>query len=218
MANGKSPLKILGPEILGLLVIFVIILGALNYFNILSLSRLYPTLFGSLPQQNPIKFSKQSVWNCPVSRDFCSKGEKIIYNGNPAVAYKLPVGSFVYSINSVEDSLKFYVNAKDQSAPIGLYQSNIIEDSCYRVTYTMGSDSTISKFDLFPLFRKTQLAIIGKSNVDVKTPSKNLIVQIQKSKIYPKDSGKPVFIKCSVKYVKPNQFGTFLDINTDTFK
>lgn len=51
MANGKSPLKILGPEIIGLVIVFALILGVLNYFNILSLSQIYPNLFGSLPQR-----------------------------------------------------------------------------------------------------------------------------------------------------------------------
>lgn len=73
MADNKSPLKLLSSEIIGLLAIFVIILGGLNYFNILSLSQLYPNQFSSLPHQTP-----KITLACPVDKNFCSSGREIL--------------------------------------------------------------------------------------------------------------------------------------------
>lgn len=103
MANGKSSLKILGlgiAEVIGLLTVFALILGVLNYFNILSLSRLYPSLFGSLPQQNrssvPTPTPLTSI-PCPVDPQFCSTGRLIATTFGKtkfyALAYTLPTNT-----------------------------------------------------------------------------------------------------------------------------
>lgn len=68
MANGKSPFKILGPEIAGLFIAFAVILGVLNYFNILSLSQIYPNLFGFLPQREQTSVGSNNYKDVTVER------------------------------------------------------------------------------------------------------------------------------------------------------
>lgn len=50
-SNNKPILKVLGIEALVLLIVTIIIILLLNYFNVFSLSRISPSLFGFLPNQ-----------------------------------------------------------------------------------------------------------------------------------------------------------------------
>jgi len=63
--NWNFLLVLLG-EITGLILIFLVILGVLNYFNIISLSKIYPNQLGWLPQATqsagPTYDSKTSLW------------------------------------------------------------------------------------------------------------------------------------------------------------
>lgn len=109
MANEKSPLKILGPEIIVLLAIFALILGVLNYFNILSLSSLYPNPFSSLPHRpfsavrtNQTTVSKEPVTiGCPVEEKFCKNAQILYRPGTKAyqgLGWNLPTGSPLISV------------------------------------------------------------------------------------------------------------------------
>lgn len=97
--------------ILGLILGVLFIFGVLNYFNVLSLSRLYPNLFGSLPHKTT--FNKISnlptpapleikTFTCPVDKD-CNSGEKVsILNAIPpfyGIGYvKLSAGTKLLAI------------------------------------------------------------------------------------------------------------------------
>lgn len=84
--------------ILGVIFIFLI----LNYFNILSLSTLYPKYFGSLPHA-PYNFisrtpQEKKIPICPVSKEFCKTGVPI-YDGSKflGIGYKLPIGNKIFT-------------------------------------------------------------------------------------------------------------------------
>lgn len=89
-SDGKKSLQILGfgiAEILGILAVIAIFFGVLNYFNILSLSSLYPKYFGSLPHQ-PLSQSTQTIstnftlqktsYSCPLDAKYCKNGEVVV--------------------------------------------------------------------------------------------------------------------------------------------
>ncbi len=92
-----NPLLLLTIEIFGLIIFFVVFLLILNFFNILSLSKLYPNQFGFLPhltqtqqttnnnqQTNPtaiptisdLKYDGLFV-SCPVDKTQCQDGKSI---------------------------------------------------------------------------------------------------------------------------------------------
>ena len=77
----KSWLKVFALEVLFVGIVLILLFGILNYFNILSLSSLYPQL-GFLPQKNVSQtISTLNKLSCPSLKEFCQKGESIIKDG-----------------------------------------------------------------------------------------------------------------------------------------
>ena len=77
----KSWLKVFALEVLFVGVVLILLFGILNYFNILSLSSLYPQL-GFLPQKNMSQtISTLNKLSCPSLKEFCQKGKSIIKDG-----------------------------------------------------------------------------------------------------------------------------------------
>lgn len=221
MANGKSPLKILGPEVIGLLALFILILGILNYFNILSLSRLYPDKFASLPHQTPKSVQKIPTpvltLKCPVPQELCDAAEVIVYKNNPALAYKLPDDTPITSIAPIVDSLQSVEQPYKKTNPKILHQSYINNNQCHVVTYVFPYDSILKIIDLLPLAQGTEIAATGASLNTITTDSKkyNLIIQIQKRAL---GSGQYDFQKCGVTNLTSKDFGHYEDIDKNTFK
>lgn len=60
--ENKKVLSLIGIEAAIVLVVALIVVGVLNYFNILSLSKNYPQIFGFLPHQ-PYEINKNSINN-----------------------------------------------------------------------------------------------------------------------------------------------------------
>ena len=62
-------------------VVLILLFGTLNYFNILSLSALYPQL-SFLPQKKvPPTISTLHQLSCPSLKEFCQKGEGVVKDG-----------------------------------------------------------------------------------------------------------------------------------------
>lgn len=220
VANNKSALKILGPEIIGLLLVFAVILGVLNYFNILSLSRLYPQYFASLPHQ-AFKESVQTpvqepifVLKCPVPLEFCNSAEKVTYKGNPGLGYKLPDNTPITSIAPVIDSLRSAPPKSQIKNPTNLYQSYINNNNCYVVTYVLPYDTTIKKIEVLPLEKETLIATSGATKII----EYNLILQIQKRALDSSTQGLPNFKRCPVINLEPESYGTYEKITPNDFK
>lgn len=92
--NIKGILAALFFSTLLLVVVFVI----LNYFNILSLSSLYPKQLSFLPHRPIVdkttiinKKPSKLVIKCPVPKEYCDKGKEIVYQGqNLGLGFLLP--------------------------------------------------------------------------------------------------------------------------------
>jgi nitrate reductase NapE component len=79
-------------EIFFVAIVLAIFFGILNYFNILSLSTLYPKQLGFLPtkvdQESQITSTQRSTnvlpvkLACPSLKEFCQKGQSVIKDGN----------------------------------------------------------------------------------------------------------------------------------------
>lgn len=211
-------------EIGFVVVVIALILGVLNYFNIISLSQLYPDKLGFLPHQ-PFKESVQTpvqepifVLKCPVPLEFCNSAEKVTYKGNPGLAYKLPDKTTINSIAPVVDSLRFFEQPYKPTNPQGFYQSYIDNNYCYAVTYIFPYDANLKKIDLLPLIQGTQIATSGASANAITVNNKSsyqLVLQIQKRKL---GIGQYDFQKCPVKNLEPKDFGTYEKLDKNTFK
>ena len=94
----KSWLKVFALEVLFVGVVLILLFGILNYFNILSLSSLYPQL-GFLPQKNVSQtISTLNKLSCPSLKEFCQKGESIIKDGKYiGFGGKLASGSTIFA-------------------------------------------------------------------------------------------------------------------------
>ena len=102
--TGKSWLKVFAFLEVGIFEIFfvgvvlILLFGTLNYFNILSLSALYPQL-GFLPQnQVSPTISPFNQLSCPSLKEFCQKGEGVIKDGKYiGFGGKLASGSAIFA-------------------------------------------------------------------------------------------------------------------------
>lgn len=145
MTNGKSPLKILGPEILGLFVAFAVILGALNYFNILSFSQLYPNLFGRLPHQGtnysgplstPQAKIEQKEFICPSPLNPC-EGKKVYSSkGNLLGLGFIAQGNVLAAISG-----EINFESKEEGE-IDEFATIVNKDKGYKATYNFIGEKT----------------------------------------------------------------------------
>jgi len=109
--NNNRVFRILSLEVAIFVVVIVLLLGILNYFNIFSLSQIYPPLFGSLPHKEivaesvntiaekaPITAAKELVLSCPVEEQYCDKGIPIYDNEEfLGLGFKLQFESNLYA-------------------------------------------------------------------------------------------------------------------------
>jgi len=81
------------------LIFLVLIFGALNYFNIFSISKLWPiqksksisTIEKNNSPSTPFKLS------CPTIKEFCKKGQGIVKDQYVGLGYKLSSGSAIFA-------------------------------------------------------------------------------------------------------------------------
>ncbi len=123
MADSKFGVAGVALLVLGVILFF----GTLNYFNIISLSSLYPNQFGSLPHsgaQRPTASETNLPITCPVEKNFCNKG-KDLYEGNKflGIGYNLPIGKKI--IASIPGTVVFG-GAEDKSKGITSHAKIVI--------------------------------------------------------------------------------------------
>ncbi len=139
--------------ILGLIVGILLIFGVLNYFNILSLSRIYPNLFGSLPHKSlstaQTTVPKEPVTiGCPVEENFCKNAQILYFPHTKAyqgLGWNLPKGS---PIKAVFDGK---LSKDDISGPRGYFRAVLLRsnDGKYEARYIfIPNNQTISGEEL----------------------------------------------------------------------
>lgn len=62
-------------------IVLILLFGILNYFNILSISELYPKYLSFLPRKNVSLNQSNPKIPCPSLKEFCQKGEGVMKDG-----------------------------------------------------------------------------------------------------------------------------------------
>ena len=131
----KSIFFALGFEFLGLAVLFFVFLAVLNYFNILSLSQIYPNQLGFLPHRinSTQQKNKQTEGTAPVflpqTNSWKASGTLSQYNDN---MIQIKIGSQIIKLTFSYKTSMFYKqisvlnqgttsNATTQNIPYTLY-------------------------------------------------------------------------------------------------
>ena len=184
------------------LIIFVILLILLNYLDILLLP------FGFLPQK--------LIISCPIKNADCGKNQTITLNNYPAIGYKVASSSSIVTPIKIVDTKQFASSPFRKEDPIGLYQSFILGDNCYTITYTVPYDSDIAKITKLPLNSGTSIINLGSESIQISSQSLNLILQIQKRPV--NQNAKTDAQKCHVYNIDPKNFGTFEQIQSNIFR
>lgn len=152
--------------ILGVLLFFV----ALNYFNIISLSQLYPNQLGWLPHA-------QTKIGCPVEKQLCLGAQVLRYPGTKAyqgLGWNLPKD---YSIKAVFDGklIKEDITGPIPSLRVIRLTSN---NARYGATYVFTVDRKLEGSEL----RKYQNGVIVKKNEIIDRIAGNYLQQLGFSK------------------------------------
>lgn len=211
----------------GLVGAFILILLILNYFNILSLSQIFPGQLGFLPHRplSQSRIGKQTIISptpkppikpsCPVEEKFCDSAKEMTYNGNPALSFDLPSGTEVKTVTEIHDSTSFSIRSKKYNAK-GLYQSYIENDICYTLTYLFPFDVEFRKFDEVPLQEGFTVASASSKVINLEDGENiKLLLQLQKR---PLETEVPDAQKCRVANLTPKDFGEYQKITKNIFK
>lgn len=151
---------------------------------------------------------EKAVFSCPVPKEYCNKGEEIIFDGKQALEFRFPNST---SITAPE----LVVDYTTSSATVGktrfkiVHLAFILAEACYTTTFfIMPSDSSLRKIDLLPL-KKGEL---------VATASRKMVIQLQKRLLDPNTLGQPDYIRCPVTNLQQKDLGEYQKITADMFQ
>lgn len=158
-----------------------------------------------------------SGFTCPVSSEFCKKGEKIVFGGNPAIGYNLPVGVTALTIAKVVDLKQFSSDPTFQT-PVtkGIWQTSIIENSCYTISYVFPGDSDFNKGIALGAEAGKPVGFAHSGEIiNVEGKEYNFILQIQERDFI---QGRSEVESCGAGNLQTKARGAFLDIDPEVFK
>lgn len=184
----------------------------LNFSGVLPLSRLFFAPSGLPPKLERI--STEFGLSCPVAKESCRDGKVVDFNGNPALSYKLEVGSSVFAVAPAVDSKKFSTDPFEKNAYRGFWQTTALGEDCYTVTYLLPEDSGLR---IAPLAGQGEtIGTLGKSMFKVDGEEVNLVLMIQKRKIA--QSSGPGSQICRMGTLQPREFGEYLIVDSAVFQ
>jgi hypothetical protein len=197
-------------KIMGVLLILGSVAAVLFYFKILPLPKKEAQPPTSTTQATSIK---ELAFVCPVEKEFCNLGKKLIYRGNHSLVYNLASGSAVFAIANVAEAREF------QGPDVkGVKHTFEFKDSCYSLTYTLIDDATIEPNQPQTLTKNTPVAKTGAKKMTIGDQTMNLIVQMQSVALseITQTAGIP---KCSSLNpdLRAKDFGKYLELSVDLF-
>lgn len=210
------------------LILFVILVISLNYFDIVSLSGL-----SFLPKKHPVDLGTavsisliptnfgfkagELTLDCPVESSFC-KSQKLInldkkdtvsYNNgvvaSDAVAYKAASGSSVLNLTQIKSLENIAVLENKKTNKKYFYESVVSKDnsSCYTISYTLPSDANFTNIlDLKTFLEEKKVATLGSQTFKEVGEDVNVLIQVRNT---PMDPGVP----CSLIKKSPDFFKNF---------
>lgn len=203
---------------LGGILLFVILIVGLNYFNIIS-----PVQLAFLPKKGvdfsatgtPLKITLvpenygfkagDLTLNCPVESSFCQSEKLINLDKKDTVIFKAASGSAVSSLTQIPSLENIAVSANQQTGKKYFYESIASKDgvSCFTIAYTLPQDATFTNIlDINSLLKEKKVATLGSDTFQVGQIDANVLIQIRNT---PMDPGKP----CSLIKKSPEFFKAF---------
>ncbi len=199
------------------IILFVILLISLNYFDIVSVSQL--SFLPKRPNMSitgtPIKITLvpenygyragDLTLNCPVESEFCPSQKLVSLNKQDSVLYKANPGSTVSASIKIPSLENIGVSEDRKKGKKYFYESVVSKDgvSCYTIAYTLPSDATFGNILNLPILNETsRIATLGTKTFQIEGEEANVIIQVRNT---PMDPGVP----CSLIKKSPEFFKAF---------
>lgn len=199
------------------IILFVILVVSLNYFNVISISHL-----SFLPKRSNINLTGTSVkltllpenygfkagdltLSCPVDSAFCKSQKLISSNNKDTVLYKAPSQASVSASIKVPGIENIGILTNKEKGKKYFYESVLSKDgtSCYTIAYTLPLDATFGDILNLPNLDKTApIASLGTETFSVAGNEGNILIQVRNT---PLDIGTP----CSLIKKSPDFFKAF---------
>lgn len=170
--------------IISVLILIVLVI-ILNYFNILSLSKQAgkTNLSTIKPILNSQDFSfkiDNLFFPCPAPKEFCESGLLSTFKGNPAISYNLDPGKIILSAVDINDDKEIELLQNDIEKTKTLLISSQSGQDCYTIFYTVPADSQFNNFDKFPIKSGQILGLMGQEKISTGSAQGNLVVRVKK--------------------------------------
>lgn len=195
----------------------VLLFILLNFSGVLPLSSFFGLGGGGLKTG---VLTPEAGFSCPVAGNLCKEeGKQVLWNGNPALSYSLPAGTFVYSISLVNDSKEFSTDPFEKTNKYrGIWQAMQIGDDCYTATYVFPYEALIRRFRL-PLEKGEEIANVPPADIDLQGEKVNMIMQLQKRELVQDQNAlqSTLVSGCDIGDRQPDQFGTYQILDPSVF-
>lgn len=202
-------------QLLGIsIILFVILIIGLNYFDVISNPRLAflpkksatgtPVKITLVPENFGFKAGELTL-GCPVESSFCQSQKLVNLQNIDSVAYTAASGSGVLNLTDIRSLENIAVSENKQSGRKYFYESTISTDgkSCYTIAYALPADATFNNIMNLEFLNQTRsLALLGAKTFRVGDGEANVIVQVRNT---PMDAGKA----CSLLQKSPEFFTNF---------
>lgn len=203
-------------EIVFLLVVIVVILGALSYMHVLTLPN-----FTNIPLPKKNSNTKTIVpatpvgLACPVSFVYCRNAQNVTFQNHPALAYAGSQNDEIFIMGKAT-SYNISITTVGEAKATVFTSSFIQNNKCYTATY-IAPRSIVTNRLFPPIAKGTPLAKLPGDKFSINGKEFNLLVLLQEKGIDPKNSDKSDTVKCSASSTNFSENGTYLTPNTQNF-
>lgn len=198
-----------------ILLVFVILVTILNYFNFIS-----PSFLSFLPKRSiditlkPEKITLTEnygfragvlTFSCPVDSSFCNSQKLLNINSSDAVSYKASSSSAVLNVTKTPTLDNIAVLADKEKGKKYFYESVISKDTneCYTIAYTLPYDAQFGNILSEDILKEgSKIAALGEGTFTSGDEDVNVLIQV---KSQPIDPGVP----CSLIQKSPEFFQNF---------
>lgn len=199
---------------------FFLMLFVLNYFNIVSLSQVFPNQLSWLPhrgvpsgtpptpiQSGPTPTPTKLSLSCPVQKEFCNTSKITKYKGDPALAYNIASGSSILNAAQIKNSDDFDIFENPVRNTKLLYASTQAGNTCYMISYIIPPDSTFNVGGSFPVSVGQDIGSVSASTLSTDEGTTANLILLVKRITDPQ-------VQCTVRGNQKRELGTYERIET----
>lgn len=183
-------------------ILFVILVFILNYFNVMAPALTGTPLKITLVPENYSFKAGELTFNCPVESIFCGSQKLVKIDNKDTVSYKAASDSAVLDLNQVSNLENIAVLTNKEVGKKYFYESTISKDgrSCQTISYTLPDDAIFTNIlDLKSFLEGKRVATLGSKLFEIEGEDANVLIQIRNT---PMDTGVP----CSLLKKSPEFF------------